>query len=237
MKKVAVIQSNYIPWKGYFDIINDVDIFIFYDDVQYTKNDWRNRNKLKSPHGSAWITVPTGQKLNRLICEVELSDSSWQLKHLKTIKQLYSKAPYFKKYLDFLEFVYLENRWMHLSELNQFLIKTISKDILGAKVEFQDSRQYSLTGNRLERLANLLHQVGTDIYLSGPSAKSYIDEAYLQNFGIRLQYKDYSSYPEYSQLYPPFEHFVSIFDLLLNCGPDAPYYIWGWREKDMNGVK
>jgi len=98
MKTVAILQSNYIPWKGYFDVINDVDLFIFYDDVQYTKNDWRNRNKVKTANGTGWLSIPVGADKNRLICEVILNDNRWQEKHWKTLCQLYGKASYFSSY-------------------------------------------------------------------------------------------------------------------------------------------
>src|SRR5579863_10162725 len=100
-EKVAILQSNYLPWKGYFDIINDVDLFIFYDDVQYTKNDWRNRNKIKTISGTQWLTVPTGTDLNRLICEVAIPNTFWAKKHWKTLLYSYQKSPYFARYHDF----------------------------------------------------------------------------------------------------------------------------------------
>ena len=229
MKKVAVIQSNYIPWKGYFDIIHDVDQFIFYDDVQYTKNDWRNRNKIKTRQGLHWLTIPIGSRNERLICEVEIDNASWPTKHWETLKQSYSRAPYFKKYQEFFEYVYLEAEWNNLSVLNQFLIKTISKDFLGIDTEFKDSREFRAEGQKLDRLVNLLLKVGTDLYVSGPSAKDYIHEKSFRDAGIEIVYKDYSDYPEYPQLFPPFEHGISILDVLFNCGPQTPDYIWGQR--------
>jgi hypothetical protein len=230
MKKVAIIQSNYIPWKGYFDIIHDVDLFIFYDDVQYTKNDWRNRNKIKTSQGLCWLTIPVGSREDRLIYEVEIEEVSWTRKHWETIKQSYAKAPYFKKYQGFFEYVYLNAKWTNLSELNQFLIKTISQDFLGMKTNFGDSREYHPGGRKLERLIDLLLKVEAKLYVSGPSAKGYIEENRFKEVGIELVFKDYSGYPEYPQLFPPFEHAVSILDVLFNCGPAAPDFIWGWRE-------
>ena len=103
MKTVVVLQSNYIPWKGYFDLVHDADLFIFYDDLQFTKNDWRNRNKLKSAKGTEWLTIPVGIDANRLICEVELKDATWQWKHWQTIQHLYGKSPYFSRYKAFFE--------------------------------------------------------------------------------------------------------------------------------------
>jgi hypothetical protein len=236
MKKVGVIQSNYVPWKGYFDIINDVDLFIFYDDVQYTKNSWRNRNKVKTSQGIIWLTIPVGHREDRLICDVQIANSSWSKKHWETIKQSYSKAPYFKRYQDFFENIYLNSNLSNLSEFNQFLIKTISKDFLNIKTEFKDSQAYHAEGEKLDRLLDLLIKVEADVYISGPTAKAYINENRFGEAGIELVYKDYSGYPEYSQLFPPFEHAVSILDLLFNCGPEAPYYIWGWREANRDSV-
>lgn len=229
MKKVAVIQSNYIPWKGYFDIIHDVDLFIFYDDVQFTKNDWRNRNKIKTVNGLVWLTLPVGKKLGRLICEVELTDDGWRKKHWSTIQQAYSKTPHFKMYRDFFEHVYLEGQWPSLSELNQFLIRHITREFLGIKVEFRDSREFQIQGQKLDRLIDLLKKADASLYVSGPSAQAYIDDNAFQDVGIELVYKEYAGYPEYHQLYPPFEHGVSILDLLFNCGSSAPDFIWGWR--------
>jgi hypothetical protein len=230
MKKVAVIQSNYIPWKGYFDIINDVDLFIFYDDVQYTNRDWRNRNIIKTFDGLHWLTIPVGSQKQKLIYEVEPVNNHWAKEHWKTIRHFYAKAPYFDLYRDFFESFYTETRWDNLSTLNQYLIKTISFDFLAIKTEFKDSREYCLSGTKQDRLIDLLQQVGATLYLSGPSAKDYINEQVFIDTGIDLVYKDYSGYPEYPQLVNEFEHKVSIIDLLFNCGPEASDYIWGWRE-------
>jgi hypothetical protein len=229
MKTVAVIQSNYIPWKGYFDIIHDADLFIFHDDVKYTKNDWRNRNKIKTANGTSWITVPAGSNDNRLICEVTLPAGDWQEKHWNAIRYSYSNAPHFRRYSDFFESVYMERRWENLSELNQYLIKAIASGFLGITTEYHDSREYRLEGKRLDRLIQLVTKAGASTYVSGPTAKDYIDLQRFTDAGIELVYKSYAGYPEYPQLFPPFDHAVSIIDLLFNVGPDAPRYIWGWR--------
>jgi WbqC-like protein family len=231
MIKVAVIQSNYLPWKGYFDIIHDVDQFVFYDDVQYTKNDWRNRNKVKTVQGLQWLTIPVGSQNSRLICEVEITDTHWTQKHWETIKQSYSKSAYFGAYKDFFAYFYNDVKYKNLSELNQYLIQHICREYLGIQIEFLDSRIFHLEGEKLDRLIDLLKKVGANNYVSGPTARDYIDESEFARAGIELCYKDYSGYPEYPQLFPPFEHAVSILDLLFNCGPDSPYYIWGWREE------
>jgi len=228
--KVAILQSNYIPWKGYFDIIHDVDYFVFYETVQYTKNDWRNRNKIKTPQGTYWLTVPTGTDLGRQIYEVKIADAHWQKKHWKTIAQYYSKAPYFSRYQDFFKSVFLENKWETLSELNQFLIKSIARDFLGITTQFGDSREYIHVGDKQERLINLLKATDASTYVTGPAGKAYIDDAKFRAAKIDVVYKSYAGYPEYPQFHPPFDHFVSIVDLLFHVGPDSPYFIWGWRR-------
>ena len=230
MKTVAVLQSNYIPWKGYFDLIHDANQFVFYDDLQYTKNDWRNRNKIKTPKGVEWITIPVGTDKHRLICEVEIKDVSWQMKHWETIRHHYGKSPYFAHYKALFTDVYLGRQWVNLSALNQYLIRTISSDLLNIQTEFLDSREYDLTGQKLERLLGMVIKTGAERYITGPAAKEYIDASRFATAGIELVWKDYSGYPEYPQRFPPFEHGVSILDLLFNVGPDAPWYIWGWRD-------
>lgn len=235
-ERVAVLQSNYIPWKGYFDIIHEADLFVYYDDVQYTKNDWRNRNKVKTPSGAAWITIPTGDDLDRLICDVALPDRRWATKHWKTLCQYYSKAPHFKRYRPFFEHVYLGTKWDLLSDLNQFLISSISKDLLGITTEFRNAREYALSGSKLDRLMGLIGKCGARSYISGPAARSYIDPARFEQAGVELIYKSYEGYPEYPQFFPPFDHAVTILDLLFHTGPDAPYYIWGWRGDKRRGV-
>lgn len=230
MKTVVVLQSNYIPWKGYFDLVHDADLFVFYDDLQYTKNDWRNRNKIKTPKGAGWMTIPVGTDSRRLICDVTIKDSAWQEKHWGLLKQHYGKCPHFARYRVFFEEVYLGRQWRNLSEMNQYLIRSISEELLNIETEFRDSREYDLTGQKLDRLMELVTKAGADSYVSGPAAKDYIEPTRFTEAGIELVWKDYSSYPEYPQRFPPFEHGVSILDILFNVGLDAPWYIWGWRE-------
>lgn len=237
MTTVSVIQSNYIPWKGYFDIINDSDLFIFYDDVQYTKNDWRNRNKIKSINGTNWLTIPVGSKLDKLIHEVEINDSTWQKKHWKTISLIYNDAPYFNKYKDFFRQIYLDMKWSNLSILNQYLIKHISHEFLGINTTFKSSLEFNSQGQKLNKLIDILIKAEADVYISGPAAKGYIDEKIFADSGIKLEYKNYDSYPEYSQFHPPFDHSVTILDLLFQVGPEASYYIWGWRQESKESLR
>jgi hypothetical protein len=223
-KRVAVLQSSYVPWKGYFDIIRDVDEFVFYDDVQFTKNDWRNRNLIKTAAGTRWLSIPVGSRIDRLVCEVEL--------HWRQLTEAYRRAPFFAHYRPFFEDVYLGREWRMLSDLNQHLVRAIAHDLLGLHTTFTDSRVYGAEGVRQVRLLDLLGKVGAGTYVSGPSARSYIEPERFTEAGITLVWKDYAGYPEYPQLHPPFAHQVSVIDLLFNVGPEAPRYIWGWRAAE-----
>ena len=230
MTTVVVLQSNYIPWKGYFDLVHDADLFIFHDDLQYTKNDWRNRNKIKTAKGAEWLSIPVGTSERRLICEVEFKDSSWQARHWNALCQHYRDCPFFGTYRPFFEEVFCGRIWQNLSVLNQFLIKHVASDLLGVRTKFADSREYGLVGHKLDRLIELVRKARAPRYISGPSARGYIVPERFAEAGVDLVWKDYSGYPEYPQRYPPFDHAVTILDLLFNVGPDAPWYIWGWRD-------
>ena len=227
-KKVGMTQSNYIPWKGYFDYINSVDEFYFYDDVQYTKQDWRNRNRIKGPKGLEWLSVPVGQKTrNRLICDVAITQNGWQKSHWGKISQYYREAPYFSMYKAFFEEIYLGQEWSNLSEMNQTIIKRICREILDIDTKFGDSRDFNLsdTEEKEKRYIPLLKEVGCTTFLSGPSAKSYLTEEAMAKEGITLEWMNYEGYPEYPQLYPPFEHSVTILDLIFNTGPEMKRYM------------
>jgi hypothetical protein len=231
-KIVGMTQSNYIPWKGYFDYINSVDEFYFYDDVQYTKQDWRNRNMIKSPKGLEWISVPVGKKTrDRLICDVEITQNGWQQSHWGKIRQYYKDAPYFKMYKEFFDEIYLGSEWTNLSDMNQTIIKRISKEILDIKTKFAgDSRAFNLSGSKEKRYIPMLKEVGCTTFLSGPSAKSYLTPEAMEKEGIKLEWMNYEGYPEYHQLYPPFEHTVSILDLIFNEGPNMKEFMLSFKK-------
>lgn len=225
-RTVGILQSNYIPWKGYFDLIHMADEFILFDDAQYTRNDWRNRNRIKTAHGVKWLTIPAlirgrfGQK----ICETEISDARWGEKHWKSLCQNYSRAPHFARYRDVFEPLYLENLEVLLSKVNYAFIRAVC-GILGIRTRFTWSTDYPLLEGKTERLVDLCRQVGANRYVSGPAAREYMEEERFREAGYELEYISYEGYPEYPQLFPPFEHTVSILDLLFNCGPDAPRYL------------
>lgn len=218
MKKVAILQSNYIPWKGYFDLINLVDEFIIYDEMQYTKNDWRNRNKIKSPNGSHWLTIPVKQiSLKQKINETEIADSNWANKHFQTIKQFYSKTPYFSEYKNYFENLYSTCQFSLLSDINFHFINSLC-ELLDIKTKISWSQDYGLVEGKTERLVDLVLKAKGTEYISGPAAQSYINAELFEQADIKLFWMDYSRYPEYPQLYPPFEHSVSIIDLIFNTG-------------------
>ncbi len=224
-KSIAIIQSNYIPWKGYFDMIGLVDEFIIYDEVQYTKNDWRNRNKIKTKIGIQWLTIPVYQKsLDQRISETIISDKKWATKHWNTLITNYSKAPFFKLVSPTLEGFYSQNKSMRLSEVNQELIKLVC-NLVGINTKIRSSSDFNLIGDPTEKLVDLCCQTSAQIYLSGPAAKEYLREDLFIKQGIKVKWMDYSGYTEYPQLHPPFEHHVSILDLLFNTGIEAGRYM------------
>jgi hypothetical protein len=225
-KSIAILQSSYIPWKGYFDMINLVDEFILFDDVQYTRRDWRNRNKIKTSKGAVWLTIPVKVKgkYTQKIKDTIVSDSKWSKKHWKMILHNYSKAKFFNRYKMQLEHLYHEIDDRFLSQINYRFIAAIC-DILDVDTEISWSMDYSIVEGKTERLIDLCKQANANSYISGPAAKSYIDKRLFREEGIALQYMDYSNYPEYNQLYPPFDHHVSILDLIFNEGPNAVNYM------------
>jgi hypothetical protein len=221
-RSVAIVQSCYIPWKGYFDMIGSVDEFILYDDMQYTRRDWRNRNQIKTPQGLLWLTVPVKVKGKYLqtIRETEIDGQRWRADHWKALQQNYRRAPYFEQIATVLEPYYLEREFTHLSDLNRALTEAICT-LLGITTTLKWSWDYTLAEGKTERLVDLCRQAGATIYVSGPAARDYIDPKLFETAGIELRYYDYAGYSEYPQLWGEFQHGVSVLDLLFNCGPDA----------------
>ncbi len=226
MKRVAILQSSYIPWKGYFDLMRHVDEFILYDDAQFTKRDWRNRNQIKTKDGLLWLTIPVHVKghFTQAIKDVVISDADWGRKHFKTIAAAYARAPYFGMYREMLEDLYRGSTSPRLSEVNRRFIEAFA-GVLGIRTKLSWSMDYELPEGRVERLVALCQQAGATAYLSGPAARSYIDHSLFANAGIDVSYIDYSGYPEYPQMHPPFAHHVSVVDLIVSVGPAAPGYL------------
>ena len=226
--KVACIQSSYIPWKGYFDIIHDVEIFVFLDDVQMTLRDWRSRNKIKTAKGTEWLTVPVAKVTrHQLIRETLIAAGDWQRRHLKALQFNYGRAPFFQDYRLLLDWLYAQSH-TNLSEFNRRATGMIC-EILGIKTRLLASMDLDPVGTKDDRLIDICKKLGAQTYLSGPSARDYIVAEKIEAAGIELIYKDYAGYPEYLQQYSPFSHDVTVLDVLFKCGPQAPDRIWGWR--------
>ncbi len=225
-KRVAIVQSSYIPWKGYFDLINSVDEFILYDDRQFTRRDWRSRNRIKTPQGVIWLSVPVRVKgkYTQRIDETEVADPNWAERHWRTLAHVYGSAPHFREYQALLEEAYRRSTDLLLSAINRRLLETIC-GLLGVRTPMSQSSDYDVTGNKTERLVHLCQAARATTYLSGPTARTYLDESLFEEAGIGLEYADYSGYPEYEQLYPPFEHAVSAIDLIVHTGSEAPKYL------------
>jgi hypothetical protein len=225
-RRVAILQSNYIPWKGYFDLINLADEFVLYDDVQFTRRDWRNRNRIKTRDGIRWLTIPVQVKGRYLqtVRDTRVSDPGWARQHWETLRHAYGHAPHFFRYRDWLADLYRGPLSPWLSEINYCFLTAISQ-ILRIRTSFSWSSTYQSAEGRTERLVAICREAQATRYLSGPSARVYLDESLFARAGITVQYMDYSGYPEYPQLHPPFEHQVSILDLLLNLGPEATAYM------------
>ena len=226
MKRVGIVQSCYIPWKGYFDLINRVDEFILLDDVQFTRRDWRNRNRIKTSDGPLWLTIPvkTRGRYTQSIAETEVSEPGWPQRHWKSIFQWYARARCFGEYAEPFEKLFLDCHERHLSRVNRRFIEEICR-ALGITTTIHWSWEYELATGKTERLLNLCEQAEATHYLSGPTAKHYLDVDAFAERGITVEWMDYSGYPEYHQLFPPFQHDVSILDLVFNEGRQAKRFM------------
>ena len=221
---VSILQSNYIPWKGYFDIIAKSDVFVIYDEVQYTKNDWRNRNKILTPHGTNWLTIPVRvNNLDQKIFETKIASNNWQKKHISSLQGNYTKANYFREYKERV-FSMFENQSEYISEVNISFIKGIC-NLLDIKTQIIDSRELNLEGDRNMRLLEACKKLNANKYISGPAAKSYLDLDLFNKEGIEVEWMNYSGYKEYKQVYEPFNHGVTILDLMFNLGPSSKSYL------------
>lgn len=225
----VILQPSYIPWRGYFHQIQKADLFVFYDDVQYDKHGWRNRNRIKTRQGSQWLTIPVHSKgvvvENTPICEVEIAwEQSWAERHLRAIQQNYSKAPFYQEYASWIEEVF-SRRPALLADFTIPLTVEIARKLGIQHTQFLRSSTLQVSGEKTDRLIAILSQLGATHYISGPSASSYIEVEKFQQAGITLEYMEYK-YPEYLQLYPPYDPYVTILDLLFMTGSEAPQYIF-----------
>jgi WbqC-like protein family len=223
----VILQPSYIPWRGYFDQIRHADVFVFYDDVQYDKHGWRNRNRVKTANGGQWLTIPVAKKgnvaMHLLINEMRICwDTPWNAKHWASIQQSYRKTPYFKRYVPLLEKLYA-SRPEFLADFTITSTIALANELGITNTRFLRSSELSVAGTKTDRLVGILQAVGADHYISGPSARDYLEEEKLTAAGVTLEYAEYN-YPPYEQLYPPYDPNVSILDLLFMTGPDALRY-------------
>ena len=226
MSILATVQSNYIPWKGYFDLINKADIFVFRDDVQYTKDSWRNRNRIITANGPIWLTIPVRlEHHDQISSDIKIADPDWAEKHWRRIDQHYRTASYFSMYKDAVKDVYEKTRKMeYLCSINHEFIRFFCY-ALSIETPLMPISNYQLSGDRNEKLIDLCRQANCNTYLSGPTAKVYIDNELFEKNGIKVEYMQYGPYPEYKQSYTPFNHEVSILDLFFHTGSDARKYM------------
>jgi hypothetical protein len=207
-------------------LIAAVDEFILYDDMQYTRRDWRNRNQIKTPQGIQWLTIPiqVKGKYDQKIRDTLIDGSSWAISHWKALEQNYRQAPYFEEIALWLRPLYLDNPYTHISQLNRDFIVGICH-YLGIKTIISNSWDYCLVDGKSERLAELCKQAYGTEYISGPSAKDYVEESMFADMNIKLTWFDYKNYPKYPQLWGEFTHGVTILDMLFNCGENTPQYM------------
>lgn len=221
------MQSNYIPWKGYFDLIAAADEFILYDDAQYTRRDWRNRNLIKTSAGLHWLTIPVEVKgkYHQRVRDVVVSGTDWARTHWRTLAHNYARAPHFHDLKGIVEDWY--NRaaaFRYLTDINEHFLRAIA-GVLDIRTPLTRSSDRVLVEGRNERLLDLCAQAGARTYVSGPAARAYLDESLFEAAGVAVEWVNYIGYEEYPQLHPPFEHGVSVLDLLFNTGDSSWRYM------------
>ena len=229
-KKIAILQSNYIPWIGYFDIINTVDIFVIYDSVQYTKNDWRNRNQIKTANGLTWLTIPitTSKSSTQRISEAKIADSLWTKKHWKSIESSMAKAPFFEVFReDWLSWYQAANELEHIHDVNLLFLKGI-RGQLGIKSEFLLDSDISYSGQTpTGKLVSICDSLGADTYITGPAGLNYLDKESFSERDIQIEVMQYGYYKAYKQNHGEFTHNVSVLDLLANVGAQSSQHLLG----------
>ncbi len=230
--KIGILQPGYLPWLGFFEQLYRSDVFVIYDDVQYDRESWRNRNRIKSANGIHWLTVPVHVKLSEapLITSVKIDNTlNWRKKHLTSIRQNYAKAPYFKDYIGFFEDAYIR-KWEYILDVDMFFVVELAKFLgIGGKV-IHHSSDLNITGNRIERLIGICRHFGADVFYEGSAGKNYIDESAFLSRGIKVEYQDYK-HPVYNQLYGDFVPYLSVIDLLFNHGGESLSVLIGTKLK------
>jgi hypothetical protein len=220
--RIGILQPGYLPWLGFFEQMSRTDVFVIYDDVQYDKEGWRNRNRIKGANGVLWLTVPVHVKLSDipLISQVKIDNKpNWRKKHLMSLKMNYAKAPFFTKYIGIFEEAF-SREWDHLVDIDMYFILKLSKCLgMGGK-KIVRSSTLNVEGPRIERLVKICKMFEADIFYEGASGRNYIDNAHFEDHGIAIEYQDYK-HPTYKQLYGDFIPYLSVVDLLFNYGDES----------------
>jgi hypothetical protein len=221
-RRLAILQSNYIPWRGYFDLIASVDDFVLLDTVQYTKNDWRNRNRIKTPRGTEWLTIPIHRPfgLASRIIDVRASLPDWPSRHLDRLGATYRRAHAFDDVWPVIQDWYHSSPIDRLSAVNRHFINRIC-EYLGIRTRLWCSTDFELPADRNDRLIHLCRRLGAGEYLTGPSAMVYLDQERFRAAGIAVRFVNYAGFADYEQLHPPFESAVTVLDPIFHAGTDA----------------
>ena len=223
-KRVSIIQSCYIPWLGFFDLISRCDEYIIYDQAAYRSHHWHNRNKIKTAQGPLWLNIPVTARLGQPIEDIEVH-KGWSRRHWRTIEQAYARARYFARKRPSFQQIYEElsdeNR---LSAINERFIKALAQT-LELRCQITRDRKYAAVGSRTERVVSICLAAGATHYLTGPSARSYLDERLFVEVGIEVEWMHYPVYSPYTQPHGPFVQNLSILDVLFNCGPSSGEYL------------
>jgi hypothetical protein len=224
--RISIIQSCYIPWKGFFDLIGQCDEYVIYDRMQFVKRHWHNRNRIKTTNGIEWLTIPvvTKGRFNQAIDEVMI-EKPWADKHWRALELAYRRAPFFDLLAPVVRTWYEQaDKQARLTDVNELFTREIAQ-LLGLRTRIVRDTAYPADGVKTARLLAIAQAAGANSYLSGPSARTYLDEALLAAGGVTAEWMSYDGYPEYPQLHGGFEHAVSVLDLLFHTGPDAPRFV------------
>ena len=216
---VGILQPGYLPWLGFFEQMYRCDIFVIYDDVQYDKQGWRNRNRIKTPQGAQWLTVPVLSKFEEhtSVCEIKVNNEvNWRKKHLFSIQQNYSKARYYRAYSSIFEETYARN-WDYLIDLDLHFIIALAQGMGIDHKKMVRSSTLGVSGDKIDRLIAICQKFNADILYEGAAGKNYIDPRVFSQKGIHVEFQDYL-HPVYRQLYGEFIPYLSAIDLLFNQG-------------------